>query len=235
MKNQNLLDQFLLVDETIIKKLVEAALVSKNDVVLEIGAGTGMITRKLAQKAGKVLAIEIDKSFKNDLKGLPKNVEVIFDDALDLLKKKLRFNKIVASLPSSMVEPLMWRLVKYNFKIASLLVPLKFAFKLVNNQVFTAYFDFEILEKVSRKSFLPVPKTNWALVRTRRKPEPLKTGEIIRFLKQYVYEHPKAKTNNALAEGWIKFYQAQGKSLTKKQARKLVATKNPLEQKASGG
>ncbi len=235
MKNQNLLDQFLLVDETIIKKLVEAASVSKKDVVLEIGAGTGMITRKLAKKAGSVLAIEIDKSFKNDLKGLPKNVEVIFGDALDLLKKKLKFNKIVANLPSSMAEPLVWKLIKYDFKVASFLIPLKFAFKLVNDKVFTAYFDFEILEKVSRGSFLPVPKTNWALVRMIKKPEPLKTGEVVRFLKQYVYEHPKAKTNNALAEGLIKFYQAQGKSLTKKQAKNLVTTKNPLEQKAPGG
>jgi len=227
-KNQNLLDQFFLQDEEAIRDLVESASLKKNDIVLEIGAGKGTITRKLAKKAGRVIAVEIDEMFRNDLKTLPTNVEVIFGNALKVLEKNLKFNKIVASLPSSIVEPLTMRMINYKFREASVLVPLKFAFKLVKDQFFTAFFAVKIVKKISRTAFSPMPRTNWALVTIVRKPNPLKTGEKDRFLKQYLYYHQKAKRENALAEGLIKFYRFQGKQLTKRQAKALVANQNPL-------
>jgi len=232
MKNQNLLDQFFLKDEEVIKLLLETASIKKNDVVFEIGAGSGVITRELVKKSGEVIAIEIDKNFTKDLKQIPGNIKLIFADALKVLKDKkkylLKFNKIIGSLPSLIAEPLMPVLIGADFKLAVFLVPLKFAYKLIDQPVFTAYFDTVMVKKVSRKSFRPVPKTNWALIKMTKKPDPLKTGERARFLRQYVYNHPKSKTENALAEGLVRFYRAQGKSLTKKQAKTLVVTQNPL-------
>lgn len=231
-KNQNLLDQFFLKDEEIVKLLVETASLKKSDAVLEIGAGSGVITRELVKKSGKVIAVEIDKTFAEDLKQIPGNIQLIFADALDVLKNKrrarLKFNKIVGSLPSSIIEPLINILMKTDFELAVFLVPLKFAYKLVKQPIFVAYFETVMIKKVSRKSFRSVPRTNWALVRMTKKPDPLKTGEQPRFLRQYVYNHPKAKTENALAEGLIRSYRAQEKSLTKKQAKTLVVTQNPL-------
>jgi len=232
MKNQNLLDQFFLKDEEIIGLLVETLAIKKKDIIFEIGAGSGIITREITKKAGKVIAVEIDKTFAKDLKQIPGNIKLIFADALKVLKDRkkysLKFNKIIGSLPSSIVEPLIPVLIGADFKMAVFLIPLKFAYKLINQPVFTAYFDTVIVKKVSRKSFCPIPKTNWALIRIIKKPDPLKTGERARFLRQYVCNHPKAETKNALVEGLITFYRAQGKSLTKKQAKTLVVTQNPL-------
>ncbi|PIU34684.1 hypothetical protein COT03_01965 [Candidatus Shapirobacteria bacterium CG07_land_8_20_14_0_80_39_18] len=232
MKNQNLLDQFFLKDEEIIKLLVETASFKKSDAVLEIGAGSGVITRELVKKSSKVIAVEIDKTFAKDLKQIPGNIQLIFADALGVLKNKktdrLKFNKIVGSLPSSIIEPLVNILVKTDFETAVFLVPLKFSYKLIKQPIFVDYFDTVIVMKVPRKSFYPTPKANWALVKMIKKPDPLKTGERARFLRQYIYSHPKAKTENALTEGLVRFYRAQGKSLTKKQAKTLVVTQNPL-------
>lgn len=232
MKNQNLLDQFFLNDEKVIRRLVETLDIKRKDVILEIGAGSGIVTKELIKKSGKIIAVEIDKTFAKDLKQLRGNIQLIFADALDVLKSKktdrLKFNKIVGSLPSSIVEPLINILIKTDFEIAVFLVPLKFAYKLVKQPIFVDYFDTEIIMRVPRKSFYPTPKTNWALIKMVKKPDPLKTGEKSRFLRQYVYDHPKAKTNNALVDGLITFYRAQKKFLTKKQAKSLLSTENPL-------
>lgn len=225
-------DQFFLNDEEIIRLLVETLAIKKKDIILEIGAGSGIVTREIAKKAGKVLAVEIDKTFTKDLKQIPGNIQLIFADALDTLKNRkrdhLKFNKIVGSLPSSIIEPLINILMETDFEMVVFLVPLKFAYKLIKQPIFVDCFNTVIVEKVPGKSFHPVPKTNWALVKMIKKPDPLKTGEEARFLRQYVYNHPKAKTKNALAEGLITFYRAQRKPLTKKQAKALLSTKNPL-------
>lgn len=225
MKNANLLDQFFLADQKIVDDFISASELKKSDVVLEIGAGSGILTKIIAVKAGKVIAVEIDKKFKKDLAGLGGSVRAIFSDVLKVLKNKekypLRFNKIVGSLPSSIIEPLMKDLIKINFEIAVFLVPLKFVGKLKQS----VYFDPLLICKVSRESFLPVPKTNWALVKMVKK-ENLNINE---FLQKYVYLHPKAKKENALREGLISYYKNQGKKLTKNQAREMLLSKKPAE------
>lgn len=228
MKNDNLLDQFFLVDQKVIQLIIGTAELSNKDSVLEIGAGKGIVTRELVKKAGKVIAVEIDKRFDKDLTKIHGKIRVIFADALEVLREnKIKFNKIVGSLPSSIVEPLMHVLSKIDFSLGVFLVPLKFAYKLTNHPVFSLYFDIEIKDKVSRKSFFPVPKTNWALIKLTKKPDALKIGDEERFLRQYVYEHKLAKKKNALREGLIKFYKARQKTLTKNEARKIIETKNP--------
>lgn len=53
-------DQFFLDDLATINKMVDLAELNKNDVVLEVGAGTGNLTREIARQAGKVITFEID-------------------------------------------------------------------------------------------------------------------------------------------------------------------------------
>jgi len=55
------LGQHFLVDYPLLDRLVDYGQVSKKDIVLEVGTGTGELTWRLAEKAGKVLAIEIDE------------------------------------------------------------------------------------------------------------------------------------------------------------------------------
>lgn len=235
MKNENLLDQFFLIDQNIVELIVDTAEIENNDLVLEIGAGNGIVTKELLKKAGKTIVVEIDRQFEGSLKKIDGKLQIIFTDALKVLEeRRIKFTKIVGSLPSSIVEPLIHLLTKTDFVTAVFLLPLKFTAKLINNSSFLTYFDFSIVRKVTRRSFSPVPRTNWAVVKITRKPDALLANDEERFLRQYVYEHPNAKKENALKEGLIKYYKAHNKSLTKKEAKKIITTKNPPAKSAGG-
>lgn len=227
LKNRKeiLLGQFFLENREILQKIVEIISPRDSDVILEIGAGDGRMTKILAKKAKRVIAIEVDKKFKPFLTFMPKNVFVVFLDALRYFSKKPleRFNKIVGNLPSSLVEPLFQKLVKIKFQRAVFLVPEKFAYKIEKHPVFSLYLQAKLIQKVSKTAFSPVPKTNWEIVLVTKKKDPLKTGDLNLYLKRFIYEHPKAKTRNALTKGLIKFYSAKGKKLTKNQAREIAA------------
>ena len=88
--------------------MIDSADLDKNDVVLEIGAGTGNLTKKIAKRAGRVIAFEIDKKFKPFLSRLPKNSKVHYENAWKYVqlhgkfKKKKEYNKVVANLPYSL-------------------------------------------------------------------------------------------------------------------------------------
>lgn len=216
-------DQFFLDDQKIIKDLIAAAEVNDRDVVLEIGPGEGNVTKFLAEKARKVIAVEIDQRFKPQLSGIPK-LTVIFGDALDVLEKRgLKFNKIVSSLPSSIVEPLIFHLTNIDFETASFLVPLIFVKKIENNLIFNAYFSFEMVEKVPKESFTPQPKTNWALIKIVKKGGVLESNNYADYLIQYLFEHPKAKLKNALMEAVIRLFKAKGKKVTKNLSREIIS------------
>ena len=78
--------QNFLINEKILDRIVATADIKQDDIVLEIGAGLGAITKKLAEKAKKVIAVEIDKKLveilKDQLKNY-KNAEIIQGDILD--------------------------------------------------------------------------------------------------------------------------------------------------------
>lgn len=58
--NKNLGQNFL-IDDNVIENIIKTAEIEKNDFVIEIGPGLGTLTSKLVEKAGKVIAIELDK------------------------------------------------------------------------------------------------------------------------------------------------------------------------------
>lgn len=98
--------QHFLKDQGIIRKIVEGSGVTKDDAVLEIGPGRGILTRALSEAAGKVLTVEIDRRLESLLveEGLPSNVELIRASALDLTPEDLEAKlgadwKLVANLP----------------------------------------------------------------------------------------------------------------------------------------
>src|SRR3970282_877971 len=76
------LGQHFLLDERIAHRHVEYAGIAASDVVLEIGPGLGVLTRPLAGKAARVVAVEKDRRLASGLRGLAANVEVIEGDAV---------------------------------------------------------------------------------------------------------------------------------------------------------
>lgn len=114
--------QNYVVDHKLIECLVGAAKIGSNDVVLEIGAGIGALTLRLAERAKKVIAVEMDKNAIEALSDVllaRDNVEIVMGDvmAMDLP----RVGKVVSNLPFSISTPLTFKLLRdCSFDLAAL-------------------------------------------------------------------------------------------------------------------
>ena len=121
------LGQNFIRDPHVLERIGEIANLSKDDEVLEIGAGLGALTIFLGQRAGRVIAIEKDRKLIEKLKEAVshlKNVEVIPEDALRVEfgrfygEKRI---KVVSNLPYSISSPILIKLVE-EWELFSLLV-----------------------------------------------------------------------------------------------------------------
>ena len=163
------LDQHFLADGDILEKEIELAELKKGDVVLDIGAGIGNLTRKIAEKC-KVIAIEKDAQFIPLLQGL-ENATIIHADALSVLND-LQFNKIISNIPYSISQLLLLELLKHKWSVAVLIVQKEFAMKMLSKSKLAVLVndccDFEIEAFVPGTSFYPTAVDS-ALIKIRQK------------------------------------------------------------------
>jgi len=123
------LGQHFLIDLNLMRLLVDSANIQKDDVVLEVGCGTGSMTEALAEKAGRVICVELDKNL-SEIAAMQlarsENIEIINTDileskntlsqivtkALDLAGKKCPGRMLlVANLPYSAASPVIMNLI----------------------------------------------------------------------------------------------------------------------------
>jgi len=136
IKPKKSLGQNFLVDQRALERIVEAAEVGPEDVILEIGPGLGTLTRCLAAGAGWVVAVELDQRLvevlKQTLTDLP-NVEIIHGDILefnpaDLLERHIagfRY-KVVANLPYYITSAVLRHLLTAEVKPKLMVVTVQF-------------------------------------------------------------------------------------------------------------
>lgn len=129
------LGQNFLIDENVTDTIVNSSEISNDDLVIEIGPGLGTLTDKLLQRAGKVIAIELDERMISILKDrffMYDNFEIINEDVLkvDLNKLiqenkeqlELKQTKIVANLPYYITTPIIMKLLEEKLDIESITV-----------------------------------------------------------------------------------------------------------------
>ena len=124
--------QNFLIDTHVLDKIIRAAGITEDDCVLEIGPGIGTMTQYLAQAAGKVIAVEIDKALipiLSDTLSSYYNVTIINDDVLKLDIRKLveeenegKPIKVVANLPYYITTPIIMGLYENHVPIESITV-----------------------------------------------------------------------------------------------------------------
>lgn len=215
------LDQHFLEDEEVLKAIIKAAELSKEDTVLEIGAGKGILTKELAKHCKKVIAIEVDERLKPELGSLPKNVEVIFGNALELMEE-FSFRKIVSNIPYSISEPLLRRVLKLKPlpKLIVLMVGKDFYGLLTEKEgkwkiIVPLFFYIEKVCEVPRSCFNPRPGVDSIVVKVKVRGEPLAEKE--QLLKELFLQEDK-KLRNALLFAFVRV-----KGWTKNQAREEIA------------
>ena len=185
--------QNFLIDPHVLEKIVDAAEITPEDVVLEIGPGIGTMTQYLCERAGKVVAVEIDRNLIPILKDTLKayeNVEIRNEDILKTDIGKIaeehggRPLKVVANLPYYITTPILMSLLESRTPIQSITVMIQ---KEVADRMMSGpgskeygalslgvqyYSKPELMANVPPNCFIPRPNVGSAVIRLSIYPEP---------------------------------------------------------------
>ena len=214
------LGQRFLVDRGVLRAILDAAELSADDHVLEVGPGPGVLTAQLADRARSVTAVEIDErmvAVLGETLAERDNVTVVRADALEVDLFALgerRPTRIVANVPYQITTPLLERFIGDDRRppLVVVLVQEEVARRIVATassakergylSVFVQSFaDAKIVRRVPPSAFRPAPKVSSAVValRTRARPAfaPLERNAFLRLVSD-VFRHRRKQLRGAL-------------------------------------
>lgn len=177
MKKRQRLGQHFLQSQNIAKSIVESAKITKNDTVLEIGTGRGILTPLLCEHAKSVVSIETDWELYSEAQAqfsnMP-NLELVHGDGF---KSDVEFTVFVSNLPYSQSRKAIEWLAQKKFSRAVVMVQKEFSEKLFSESndiravsVIANYaFDMEPIINVGKANFNPPPKVDSVVLHLRHK------------------------------------------------------------------
>lgn len=172
------LGQNFLIDKNILAKIIDSADIKKNDDILEVGSGIGTLTKELAKRAKKVIAVEKDRKMIEILKETLKdfnNIEIIQDDILKTKLKIPKKYKLVANIPYYLTSPLIRKFLEDKSPPEEMVLMLQ---KEVAQRICAKppdmnllavsvqfYAEPKIISYVSKNCFWPAPKVDSAIIK----------------------------------------------------------------------
>ncbi len=210
------LGQHFLIDQQVFDRIISSANLQPDDLVIEIGAGTGELTELLASRAGRVLAIEIDArlvALLQDRFAERSNVQIVYADVreADLLQLTSgRPYRVVANLPYYLASLALRRLLESDHPPRDLIVMVQrevgqrlaagrgeMSLLAVATQVFA---EAELLFEVPPSSFFPSPAVASAVVRLTVRPTPLVPHHRDEFFKVVSagFAHRRKQIHNSI-------------------------------------
>ena len=177
--------QNFLIDNSVLQKIINAAKLSKNDTILEIGPGLGILTFELAGKTKQVIAVEKDERMCEALQklldaGNVRNVEIINEDILKIQNSKFKIQnyKLVANLPYYIVSPVIRMFLENppaggKPELMVLMIQKEVAQRICAKPgqmsilavAVQFYSQPEIISEVLKTSFYPQPKVDSAIIK----------------------------------------------------------------------
>jgi len=169
------LGQHFLTDKNIINKIISACSLKDNELILEIGPGTGLLTREIAPCVRRIIAVDSDRNLCRQLERMfiGKNVDIVHADILKYdfasLPRKI---KVVGNLPYYISSPILEKIITFrrNFKSVFITVQQEFGKRMTADihtrdycslSLFIRYYsDAKILFKIKNTSFRPAPKVH---------------------------------------------------------------------------
>ena len=221
------LGQNFLVDDNVVKSIVDSADISNEDLVIEIGPGLGTLTNELLQRAKKVIAIELDTRMIRILEdrfSLYNNLEIINEDVLKvdlntIIKNEKNNNgiksaKIVANLPYYITTPIIMKLLedKSDFESITVMIQKEVADrlceipggKLSGAITYSVYYYAEAKEvlKVPNTSFIPAPEVDSEVINLKIRLEPPVQADEKKLFKiiKYAFMQRRKTLTNALSK-----------------------------------
>ena len=209
--------QSFLKSNNIADRIVASAELTKDDRVLEIGGGLGILTTRLAEQSGHVTVIELEAGLVQALRDAltdMDNVEIIHGDALKVDLPPI--DKVVANLPYSISSEMIFRLLKEStLKSGILMFQKEFSDRLVAKPGSPIYsrlsIDFQYLGEaihvmdVGARNFYPVPAVDSTVIKVTKR----KTGifaensEVFFWMVHGIYSYPNKQLRKAL-KIWFK-------------------------------
>lgn len=183
LKARKRLGQHFLIDEQVLEKIITAAELNKDDTVVEVGPGLGVLTTELAKRAGRVVAIELDDRLAELLEETTsscENVSIVNEDVLkvspsELLKGESKSYRVVANLPYYITSPVLRHFLEAEIQPEIMVVmvqkevaeeiaaePGKMSMLSIGVQL---YGQPEIVEYVPSASFYPSPEVDSAVLK----------------------------------------------------------------------
>ena len=207
------MSQNFLINPKIADYIVKIADLKDDDIVLEIGAGKGILTYRILKKS-KVIAIEIDPQlceflrckFREFMEG--GRLKIICGDALKI--QFPNFTKIVANIPYHISSPLIFKILEYDFVLGILMLQKEFAERLCAKpksknygrlSVMMYYHGHaEILKFVKKGNFRPVPKVDSAIVKIVRENKFCFSPHILEEVVRKIFSQRRKKIKNILGD-----------------------------------
>lgn len=178
LKFNKKLGQHILKNPGIVDSMIKKSLIKDTDIILEIGGGTGNLTLKLLEYAKKVIVYEMDERLAAEL--IKRVNDTQFKNKLqliigDCMKHDFpHFDMCISNIPYKISSPLIFKLMKYDFRRAVLMVQKEFSERLTARPGNPNYCRLSVsiqtiakpqhLIKVTKKNFNPPPKVDSAVV-----------------------------------------------------------------------
>jgi len=174
MNNTNIHhSQNFLTNNTLVKELINISGITKDDLILEIGSGKGIITYHLADKLSKIVAIEYDKELFELLRkkfDLRENVEIIFGDFLKIELPRIPY-KIFSNIPFNITSQILAKITTLDsLMMESFLIIQEEAAKKycgfpyynesLRSLMIKPFYKLDIIHKFRKTDFSPVPNVN---------------------------------------------------------------------------
>lgn len=232
------LGQNFLIDDNIKRKIVDAASIEEDSIIIEVGPGSGAITKLLVQKGVPVIAFEIDTRLRSELDKIDSdNFHVIYEDFLKVnlseVLKDYSYKKIhlIANLPYYITTPIITKVMEET-EVDEMIVMVQ---KEVGDRFYSKsgtkeynslsvflqyYFDISRVTLVSKNCFVPKPKVDSVVVKFVKKTNKYEVNDekvffkLVRDAFQYKRKNLRNNLKNYDLEKIDSILKTFGKDLT---------------------